>query len=141
VKKRPSSRITTLVPIKQETICKHQVIQKWRFLDPCGSSKIISHSLRLILVEGEYCLSTNNLHIHGEIAPGAPDNICSAFYFVEPFPRPLGTTLDGPEASSSKAALPQHLACLSVFSTGAYSFAPARYRVVKITCSYSKEVL
>jgi hypothetical protein len=34
VKKCPSGRITTLVPIKQETVCIWQVIQKCPFLDP-----------------------------------------------------------------------------------------------------------
>jgi hypothetical protein len=34
VKKRPSGRITTLVPIEQEMICRWQVIQKCPLLDP-----------------------------------------------------------------------------------------------------------
>jgi hypothetical protein len=50
-----------------------------------SSSKIISHSLRPILIEGEYCILTNDLRIRGEIAPGAPDKICVAFFFTEPF--------------------------------------------------------
>jgi hypothetical protein len=34
MKKRPSGRITTLAPIKQEIVHKWQVIQKCPFLDP-----------------------------------------------------------------------------------------------------------
>jgi hypothetical protein len=45
MKKRPSSRITTLVPIKQEMVCRQQVIQKCPFLDPLW--QLVEESLLL----------------------------------------------------------------------------------------------
>jgi hypothetical protein len=45
VKKHPSSRITTLVPIKQEMVHKWQVIQKCPFLDPLW--QLVEESLLL----------------------------------------------------------------------------------------------
>jgi hypothetical protein len=58
-----------------------------------------------MLVEGEYYQSTNDLCIHGEIAPGAADKIRVAFFFVVSFLRHLDKALDGPGVSFNKAAL------------------------------------
>jgi hypothetical protein len=70
-----------------------------------SSSKIISHSLRSIPVESEYCLSMKDLRIRGEIAPEASDKIRAALLLAEPPPQPLGGADDGPGASSSEALL------------------------------------
>jgi hypothetical protein len=87
-----------------------------------SSPKTISHSLRSILVEGEYCLSTNDFRICGEIAPGASDKIYTAFLFVEPFPRLFGRATYGPGASFNKTFSLLRFVCLSVFLTNACGF-------------------
>jgi hypothetical protein len=80
-----------------------------------SSSRIISHSLRSIPVDGEYCVSTNKRLIHGEMAPKASAKIHVALFFMDPrhnrtaektknpklidlhasYPRPALSTLEG----------------------------------------------
>jgi hypothetical protein len=63
---------------------------------------MISHSLRSIPVEGEYRLSTNDLCIQREIAPGAADKILVASFFTEVPPWLIVSTLNAPEMSFKK---------------------------------------
>jgi hypothetical protein len=70
-----------------------------------SSSKIISHSLQSILVEGEYCLLTYNHLIRGEIALVASDKIRVALLFTKPPPQLLGGVDDEPRASFNEALL------------------------------------
>jgi hypothetical protein len=70
-----------------------------------SSSKIINHSLRSILVDGEYYLSTNDRLIQDEIAPVVSDKIRAALFFVEAPPQPLGGADDESGASSTEAPL------------------------------------
>jgi hypothetical protein len=67
---------------------------------------MISHSLRPIPVKCEYHLSTNDLRIRGEIAPGAADKILATSFFAELLPRLIDSTLDVPGTSFNKALLP-----------------------------------
>jgi hypothetical protein len=70
-----------------------------------SSSKIISHLLRCIPVEGMYCLSINDHLMRGKITPRASAKICTALFFMEPAPQPFGGADDGPKISPTKAPL------------------------------------
>jgi hypothetical protein len=74
-----------------------------------SSSKMTSRSLRPIPVEGEYCLFTNNLCIHGGTALGAVDKICAASFFAELPLRLFDLILDVPRMSFNKSFLPSRL--------------------------------
>jgi hypothetical protein len=87
-------------------------------------SKITSHSLRPIPVEGEYRLFTNDLRIRREIAPGVADKICAASLFVELPPRLFDSILDTPGTSFNKAFLSSRLERLLAFSTDAIGLPP-----------------
>jgi hypothetical protein len=64
-------------------------------------SKIISHSLRSIPIEGEYRLSANDLLIRGEISPEASAKIHGALPFAELPPQPFFGADDCPGACSN----------------------------------------
>jgi hypothetical protein len=68
-----------------------------------------------MLVEGEYCLSTNDLRIHRENSSGAVDKILAASFFAELPPWLIDSTLDAPEASFNQAFLPSRLERLPAF--------------------------
>jgi hypothetical protein len=68
-----------------------------------SSSKIISHLLRSIPVEGEYYLSINNRLMQGEIAPEASAKIHTALFFVEQPPYPFDAANDKPRAPLTEA--------------------------------------
>jgi hypothetical protein len=67
-----------------------------------SSPKIISHSLRSLPVEGEYCLSINDRLMQGEIAPGVSAKIRAALFFVEQSPYPFGIADNGLGAPLTK---------------------------------------
>jgi hypothetical protein len=89
-----------------------------------SSSKIIFHSLRPIPVEGEYCLSTKDLCIHWEIAPGAADKICTASLLTDPPSRLVDLKSGVPTMSVIESLLPSRLERLLVFSIGLVDLLP-----------------